>query len=54
MHWWAWIAVGAILLGSELAFIDAQFYMVFVGARGLRSRNAAAGGLGNAGVACSG
>jgi membrane protein implicated in regulation of membrane protease activity len=31
MHWWAWIAVGAILLGSELAFIDAQFYLVFVG-----------------------
>ena len=32
MHWWAWIAVGGILLGSELAFIDAQFYLVFVGA----------------------
>jgi inner membrane protein len=32
MQWWAWIAVGAILLGSELAFIDAQFYLVFVGA----------------------
>jgi inner membrane protein len=31
MYWWAWIAVGAILLGSELAFIDAQFYLVFVG-----------------------
>jgi inner membrane protein len=32
MYWWAWIAVGAILLGSELAFVDAQFYLVFVGA----------------------
>jgi len=32
MFWWAWIAVGAILLGSELAFVDAQFYLVFVGA----------------------
>jgi membrane protein implicated in regulation of membrane protease activity len=31
MQWWAWLAVGAILLGSELAFIDAQFYLVFVG-----------------------
>jgi membrane protein implicated in regulation of membrane protease activity len=31
MEWWAWIAVGAILLGSELTFIDAQFYLVFVG-----------------------
>ena len=32
MYWWAWIAVGAILLGSELAFVDPQFYLVFVGA----------------------
>jgi membrane protein implicated in regulation of membrane protease activity len=32
MQWWAWIAVGAILLGSELTFVDAQFYLVFVGA----------------------
>jgi len=31
MEWWAWIAVGAILLGSELTFIDAQFYLMFVG-----------------------
>jgi membrane protein implicated in regulation of membrane protease activity len=35
MYWWAWIAVGAILLGSELTFIDAQFYLVFVGAAAL-------------------
>ena len=35
MQWWAWIAVGAILLVSELAFIDAQFYLVFVGASAL-------------------
>jgi membrane protein implicated in regulation of membrane protease activity len=32
MQWWAWIAVGAILFGSELAFVDAQFYLVFLGA----------------------
>jgi membrane protein implicated in regulation of membrane protease activity len=32
MEWWAWIAVGAILLGSELAYVNAQFYLVFVGA----------------------
>jgi membrane protein implicated in regulation of membrane protease activity len=31
MQWWAWIAVGAILLGAELAFVDAQFYLVFLG-----------------------
>ncbi len=31
MQWWAWLAVGAILLGSELTFVDAQFYLVFIG-----------------------
>jgi len=35
MEWWAWIAAGAILLGSELAFVDAQFYLVFIGAAAL-------------------
>jgi membrane protein implicated in regulation of membrane protease activity len=35
MEWWAWIAVGAILLGSELGFVDAQFYLVFVGGAAL-------------------
>src|ERR1700733_5166237 len=35
MEWWAWIAVGALLLGAELAFIDAQFYLVFVGGSAL-------------------
>lgn len=35
MHWWAWIAVGAILLGSELTFVNAQFYLVFIGASAL-------------------
>jgi inner membrane protein len=32
MQWWAWIAVGAILLGSELSVVNAQFYLVFIGA----------------------
>lgn len=31
MSWWAWIVGGAILLGAELAFVSAQFYLVFVG-----------------------
>lgn len=35
MSWWGWIATGAILLGAELAFIDAQFYLVFVGSSAL-------------------
>jgi inner membrane protein len=29
--WWGWVIGGAILLGAELAFVDAQFYLVFVG-----------------------
>ncbi|HYB51408.1 MAG TPA: NfeD family protein [Burkholderiaceae bacterium] len=32
MTWWAWILGGAIMLGAELAFVDAQFYLVFIGA----------------------
>ena len=35
MQWWAWVGVGAVLLGAELAFIDAQFYLVFVGGSAL-------------------
>ncbi len=31
MQWWAWIAGGAILLGAELALVDAQFYLVLLG-----------------------
>jgi len=31
MTWWGWIIAGAILLGAELAFVSAQFYLVFVG-----------------------
>ena len=31
MSWWAWMIGGVILLGAELAFVDAQFYLVFVG-----------------------
>jgi membrane protein implicated in regulation of membrane protease activity len=35
LQWWAWITVGALLLGSELTFVNAQFYLVFIGAAGL-------------------
>ena len=31
MTWWAWIIAGAILLGAELSFVSAQFYLVFIG-----------------------
>ena len=31
MQWWGWAVVGAILLVGELGFVDAQFYLVFIG-----------------------
>ena len=31
MPWWAWIILGAVLLGSELTVVDAAFYLVFIG-----------------------
>ena len=35
MPWWGWITVGALLLGSELTFVNAQFYLVFIGGSAL-------------------
>jgi len=35
MQWWSWIAVGVILLGAELTFVNAQFYLVFIGGASL-------------------
>jgi membrane protein implicated in regulation of membrane protease activity len=31
VSWWGWVIGGAILLGAELAFVDARFYLVFIG-----------------------
>jgi len=31
MTWWAWMVLGAVILGAELFAIDAQFYLVFFG-----------------------
>jgi membrane protein implicated in regulation of membrane protease activity len=31
MAWWGWVIAGAILLGAELSFVSAQFYLVFIG-----------------------
>ena len=35
MSWWGWIIGGAILLGAELSFVNAQFYLVFIGSAAL-------------------
>ncbi len=32
MPWWGWLVLGALLLSAEMFVIDAQFYLVFVGA----------------------
>lgn len=32
MPWWGWLIVGIGLLGVEMFVIDAQFYLVFLGA----------------------
>jgi membrane protein implicated in regulation of membrane protease activity len=31
MPWWGWTVIGILLLGAELFFIEAEFYLVFVG-----------------------
>lgn len=31
MPWWGWIAIGALMLAAELAFVDVEFYLVFLG-----------------------
>jgi membrane protein implicated in regulation of membrane protease activity len=35
MSWWGWTIAGATLLGAELIFVNAQFYLVFVGSAAL-------------------
>ena len=32
MSWWGWMVIGILLLAAELFAIDAQFYLVFLGA----------------------
>lgn len=35
MMWWGWMVGGAVLLGAELAVVNAQFYLVFIGGAAL-------------------
>lgn len=46
MPWYGWIIFGAVLLGTEMFVIDAQFYLVFFGFSAL-----VVGALGLAGIA---
>lgn len=31
MTWWGWMILGAVLFGSEIFAVDAQFFLVFLG-----------------------
>jgi len=42
MNWWGWIVGGTILLGAELMFVNAQFYLVFIGGAAIVTGLAAA------------
>ena len=35
MPWWGWMMLGTLLLGAELFGVNAQFYLVFIGAAAL-------------------
>ena len=35
MQWWTWLILGILLLATELFAVDAQFYLVFLGAGAL-------------------
>ena len=32
MPWWGWIVIGTLLFCAELFAVDAQFYLIFIGA----------------------
>lgn len=46
MAWWIWVVLGAALLAAELFLIDAQFYLVFLGAAAVAVGFGDAAGLG--------
>jgi membrane protein implicated in regulation of membrane protease activity len=46
MQWWSWIVAGVVLLAVELLFIDAQFFLVFLGLAAIAVGVAALAGLG--------
>ena len=45
MAWWIWVVLGAALLAAELFLIDAQFYLVFLGAAAIAVGFAGVAGL---------
>ena len=45
MPWWGWITVGALLLVAEMAVVDLEFYLVFLGISALLTGMAVLGGV---------
>ena len=45
MPWWGWIAAGMMLLVAEIALVDADFYLVFLGVAALIVGTAELAGL---------
>ena len=35
MPWWGWVTVGTLLLVAEMAFVDLEFFLVFLGVSAL-------------------
>jgi len=35
MSWWGWMILGLVLLGAEMGFLDAAFFLVFLGVSAL-------------------
>ena len=46
MPWWGWITVGALLLVAEMAVVDLEFYLVFLGISALLTGLAVFAGVG--------
>lgn len=46
MPWWGWITVGAMLLVAEIAIVDLEFYLVFLGIAALAVGLVELGGVG--------
>lgn len=45
MPWWGWVTVGALLLVAEMAVVDLEFYLVFLGISALLTGLAVLGGV---------
>lgn len=45
MPWWGWVTIGALLLVAEMAVVDLEFYLIFLGAAALVTGGLVASGV---------